>query len=1164
MQKMNNQNKMKMNNQNIEKNNTTENINNQQNKNTKSKNQITNIIDKAVKKLEKLGNNINIDVKKICEYIEDTTPENIKIIELYDYIADYCSSLSSFDTDYTKLASIIIVKKLHLMITHKFSDFIELSYNKNIYIKNKSNIDENTFEYIKAHHIELLKMIKELKITKNKKMTNAIEKISNESEIMKKNKSLISDIVYNFVKENEEEINKIIKKDRDYGYSYFGIKTLERSYLLKRDIDDNKKIIIETPQFLLMRVALGIHVNDKNEDNITKLKNVYETYENLSKKYFIHATPTLFNASSNYPQMSSCFLLSTEDSIDAIFGSTIYQSACISKFAGGIGIDISSLRSYGSKISTTNGESGGIIPFIRVFNEVARCVNQGGKRQGSIALYLQPWHADIFEFCEIRKNTKNDTDKARDMFIGLWIPDLFMKRVWKDDVWSLMCPNICTGLVTTYGEEFEKLYIKYENEKKFKKQIKARELFTHIINCQIETGIPYMLYKDAANNKSNQNHLGTIRCSNLCVHGDTLILSNKGHIKISDFVNQFITVWNGSDWSTVLIQQTGSNKNLIRINLSNGSYLDCTPEHNFYIKHNNNTIKVKAADLKINDILINMTSLPLIEYNDDETEQIYDPYTLGLLCGYKSSNINNISISLDSPDLFKVPHKVSIKNRIKWLEGLVDGNGKIIKKNNCEILIFENINLDFLSSLKLMLQTLGIDSFITLDKSKNIYLLSIYPQDIHKLFDLDFNPKILIFSKDTNFIFEETNIHVISITNSYENCDTFCFTEPKKHLGVFNGILTGQCSEIIQYSDINETATCNLASICLPRFVTKKMEFDFIKFEEIARICVRNMNKIIDYNWYPTEQSRNSNMKHRPMGIGIQGLADLYNILELPFESEKAEELNKKIFETLYFACLDESCKLAKKYGKTYDSFKGSHFSKGELQFDLWEKFSNSNYKFSSLMGFDWNKLKSDIINFGTLNSLLTAQMPTATTSQILGNSESIEPNISNIYVKKTLSGEFCIINEHLVDSLKNLGLWNLSIRNKIFLANGSVQNIDDIPQHIKDIYKTAFEIKQKSIINQSIHRGPFIDQSQSLNLFIDESNISVVSSIHFYSWNNGLKTGLYYLRSKPAFDPIKFGININELENNNTASNPSQLSITSSNKKNKIPSWAICESCSS
>jgi len=645
------------------------------------------------------------------------------------------------------------------------------------------------------------------------------------------NAGLIGDETFELIWKHRDELDSAIIYDRDYSFDYFGFKTLERSYLLRM-----KGEVVERPQHMLMRAAVGIHGED--------IEAAIETYHYMSEKWFIHATPTLFNAGTPKPQLSSCFLLSmTEDSISGIF-ETLSRCAKISQSAGGIGLSIHNIRATGSYIKGTGGASNGIIPMLRVYNDTARYVDQGGgKRKGAFAIYLEPWHADVFEFLDLKKNHGKEELRARDLFYAMWIPDLFMERVKEDGDWSLFCPNEAPGLYDCHSGEFEALYHRYEQEGRARKVVKAQELWFAILESQIETGTPYVLYKDAANRKSNQQNLGTIRSSNLC-------------------------------------------------------------------------------------------------------------------------------------------------------------------------------------------------------------------------------------------------------------------------------------TEIMEYTSRDEVAVCNLASIALNKFVRDDQTYDFEKLYEVARVVTRNLNKVIDINYYPIPEARNSNMRHRPIGIGVQGLADAFIRMRYAFDSEEARRLNREVFETIYYAALTESCALAEAHGH-YESFSGSPASEGVLQFDMWGVTPTDRW--------DWDGLKARIQQHGLRNSLLLAPMPTASTSQILGNNECFEPYTSNIYTRRTLSGEFIVVNKHLLKDLIGLGLWNSDMKQRLIAANGSIREFDDIPEHIRELYKTTYEISQRVIIDMAADRGAYICQSQSMNLFMESPNYSKLSSMHFYAWQKGLKTGMYYLRSKAATDPIKFTIDHNK-----------------------------------
>ena len=735
--------------------------------------------DKITARIKKLCYGLNplVDPTKVAIKVIEGLFDGVTTTQLDNLAAEVAATMTVQHPDFALLASRISVSNLHKSTDKSFSKTMSRLYN---YIDPKTN----------------------------------------------EAAPLLADDVYQIIQDNAATLDSSIIYDRDFNYDYFGFKTLERAYLLKLDGQ-----IAERPQHMLMRVSLGIHKND--------IESAIETYKLMSEKWFTHATPTLFNAGTPKPQMSSCFLLSMQDdSIEGIYD-TLKQTAKISQSAGGIGLSIHNIRATGSYIKGTNGNSNGIVPMLKVFNDTARYVDQGGgKRKGSFAVYLEPWHADIFDFLDLKKNHGKEENRARDLFYALWTPDLFMKRVEENGNWTLMCPHECSGLYDTYGEEFEKLYTQYEQAGKGRKTISARELWNTILESQIETGTPYMLYKDACNEKSNQKNLGTIRSSNLC-------------------------------------------------------------------------------------------------------------------------------------------------------------------------------------------------------------------------------------------------------------------------------------TEIMEYTSKDEIAVCNLASLALPKFVVDGA-FDHQKLYDITYVATKNLNKIIDHNYYPVQEAENSNMRHRPIGLGVQGLADAFIMLRLPFESAEAKQLNQEIFETMYFAAMTASKDLAKEQG-SYESFEGSPVSKGIFQYDLWNTTPSARW--------NWTELKQEVATHGVRNSLLLAPMPTASTSQILGNNECFEPYTSNIYTRRVLSGEFIVVNKHLLHDLNELGLWNDELKNKIMAENGSVQNISEIPANIKEIYKTVWEIKQRAIIDMAADRGAYICQSQSLNLFVESPNFAKLTSMHFHAWKKGLKTGMYYLRTKAARDAIKFTV---------------------------------------
>ena len=755
----------------------------------------------------------------------------------------------------------------------------------------------------------------------------------------------ISDDILNICEKNKEIIDSLIDYSRDYLISYFGFNTLNKSYLLKF----NKKTL-ERPQHLFMRVAIGIHGNFIFDDNcIKKIKN---TYDLLSTKYFTHATPTLFNAGTKYPQMSSCYLIGTEDSVDGIY-KTISDVALISKWAGGVGVHVSNIRASGAIISKTNGQSQGIMPMLKVYNDTARYINQSSKRNGSFAIYLEPWHADIFTFLEAKKNNGAEELRARDLFYALWIPDLFMKRVRENGKWSLMCPNECPGLTECYGEEFDKLYQKYELEGKYRKQFDIIELWNAIINSQIETGTPYMCYKDQVNYKSNQKNLGIIKSSNLCVE-----------------VNLF-------------------------------------------------------SDSK-ETAVCNLASICLSKFVE-----------------YKTNNFI------------------------------------VYSKNNCKY-------CDLAKKL-LINNNLGYSSVCLNNESER-------------------------FEFYEKFTDEEEGVLVNSMPQIFENDNG-------------NNKRIGGYTDLVKYLEHNKY-------------------FNFEKLGEVTETIVENLDIIINKNYYPTNEAKISNMKHRPIGIGVQGLADVFMLMNFSFISDFAKKLNKDIFETIYYHALKKSCELAKEKG-TYETFTGSPASKGILQFDLWNKVPEK------IPIEKWNFLKQEIQECGLRNSTLISLMPTASTAQIMGNNESFEPYTSNIYTRRVLAGEFVLINKHLIRYLKNNNLFSKETIDSIILQKGSVQGLN-ISKEAKEIFKTVWEISQKNLLEMSADRSPYICQSQSFNVFIEKADPKIINSVHLYGHSLGLKTGSYYIRTKPALTTQNFSMDYLKETKHNLERN-----------KNQTDFYEPCLSCS-
>ena len=973
-----------------------------------------------------------------------------------------------------------------------------------------------------------------------------------------------------FMKSIRLEMDTWVQPKRDYDFGYFGIKTLQKGYLLHG----------ETPQYMFMRVALAIHGQD--------FVSARQSYDLMSQKYFTHATPTLFNAGTSRPQMSSCFLLAAKsDCIEGIYD-TLKECAQISKWSGGIGLHISNIRANGTPIKGTNGVADGIVPMLRVFNNTARYVNQGGgKRKGSFAVYLEPWHADVIEFLQLRLNQGDEEARCRDLFTALWIPDLFMQKVEEDGDWYLMCPNESPGLQDVYGEEFNELYRTYVAQGRYKKKVRAREVWDAILKSQVETGTPYMCYKDSVNKKSNQKNIGTVKSSNLCVAPETMILTKNGYKKISDLVGQVVDVWNGEEWSPVTISRTSDKSRLVRVNFSDGTFLECTEYHKFHLQigYGSKTEIKPTTNLVPGDRLIKWTPPKPVEFED--TEDFSYPYTHGFFCGdgtYHStysgfktipsvtlygekkklvehlevrtmsgeedaSGRLNVQLPYDLHNKFKVPLRGTVKTRLDWFAGLCDADGHT---QGCpgnptqKSVSVASIHLSFLRDIQLMLHTLGASSVIgflreagetelpdgkggkKMFDTQTCWRLVVSALGVETLLKAGFKTHRLDLSDFTPVTRDVRQyVRVISVEDNGRTDATYCFNEPKRHMGIFNGVIAGNCTEIMEVSAPDETAVCNLASLCLPSFVRERSwakadgtsgtekYFDLSEFHQVVQVVVENLNKVIDTNYYPTRPAALSNTRHRPIGLGVQGLADVFMMLSLPFDSLAARDLNKNIFEAMYHGALCSSCALAKKYGK-YETFTGSPASEGNLQFDLWGVKPTPDV-------WGWDLLKADIQKYGLRNSLLVAPMPTASTSQIMGNNECFEPYTTNIYLRRTLAGEFVMVNKHLVRDLEKLGLWSKHTKDLIIAANGSIQGIQGVPENIKGVYKTVWEIPQKSLIDMAADRGPFVDQSQSLNIFMENPSLAKLTSMHFHGWRKGLKTGMYYLRTRAKAQPIKF-----------------------------------------
>ena len=1061
--------------------------------------------------IDKLEHFINLKCKDNNIYIlENNYIRQLKKETLEKFIWNICQEMKLKHLDvkkitnniFPKLKNINTIKDINEQIISISTEMITDHYDYpciGMWIL-INNLHENT----ESDYLKVVKLLR-----------NNINKVGEKSPIVSKEFS-------KFVKEHHIEINKKFRYDRDYHISIFGFRTLEKSYL-KKSIDGK---LYERPQHLYMRVAIAVHYRSDKLDKLDKLDKIFETYDLLSKGYFIHATPTLYNAATTHEQLSSCFLLGIEDDMDKI-GECWKDCAIISKNSGGIGINVTNIRVDGAYIHSTQGRASGL-RVLSVFDKVARYADQGGKRSGSIAIYIEPWHGDIFFFLDLKKNTGAETERARDLFLALIINDVFMKRVENDEIWSLMCPSECPNLLNKYGKEFTKIYIQYETEKKYLKQVRARELWFKIMESQIESGVPYIVFKDHINYKSNQSNIGVINGSNLCVSGDTMILTSKGYFNISSLENLPVKVWNGEEFNSTIVKRTGKNKNLIKIFFSNGSSLKCTYYHNFYITTTgSDCIKKNANELVLGDKLIN-TKYPVV------------------LGKSTSKSLNSKKIPLTENIMFKLNWIYLHDNfKIEDQENYFLQKGQIVIK-------FTKKNINYQNKCKYLFQTLGCDPQLFF---KKYYYLIFEKSDIKQLLSLGFE-----FSSDFMKIIndlkesEKSFIVVKKIKYLKKTEDTFCFTEPNRNMGIFNGIIAGNCAEIVEYSSADEYAVCNLASICLPKFVKSqngKTVFDYSKLCKVTQVVCRNLNNIIDINYYPLEKMKISNMKYRPIGIGVQGLADVFALFKIPFDSEISRQLNKNIFETIYFGALSESMLMAKENGP-YKFFKGSPLSEGKFQFNLWNIDEN---KLSGM--WDWNKLRNDIMASGVYNSLVTTCMPTASTSQIKGNNECIEPYTENIYTRSTLAGDYYVINKHLMKDLMDLGIWNSDIIDLIKYYNGSISKINIIPQNIKDIYRTVWEIPQKSIIEMAADRGPYVDQTQSMNIFLKKPNFVILNSCLFYSWRKGLKTGIYYLRSKASSEANQFGIDINKIK---------EIKSKYTDKQNtcKIGFNSTCHFCSS
>ena len=776
--------------------------------------------------------------------------------------------------------------------------------------------------------------------------------------------------------------------------------------------------------------------------------------------------------------------------------------------------------------------------------------NGGGKRNGSFAIYLEPWHADVEMFLQMRKNHGDEELKARDLFYALWVPDLFMKRVKEGKQWTLMCPSECPGLSDVIGDDFVTLYEKYETEGKGRSTIPARDLWFQILDSQMETGTPYLLFKDASNKKSNQQNLGVIKSSNLCVSPGTNILTSEGQYPIYSLwsgnyteeerqKNKTVNVWNGKEFSAVEIVKTGEDVNFVDVHTSDGMVLTCTPYHKFYVRDGKKQTYIEDAQNLLPGYLLEESNFPVLDGPETFPDNI-DPVQEGCDTG-----VQNVLMRKEPNQSLFVPINYNMKDKMLWLSGFIEPYVVKCIKEDSDMIRVPSISITFLEDLKYMLQTCGINTILhtflrietyTTHSSehdsdevpKAEWIITLVQLRYLKEANSYLNFKTftwgfpLLTEEEKRSILMKPNVRILKVTPSDKVDDSYCFTEPISHAGIFNGIRTSQCTEIIEYSDENETAVCNLASIALPAFINKETNsFNFEELHKITRIVTRNLNKVIDINFYPTEKTKVSNMRHRPIGLGVQVLADVFFMLKLSFSSEEAKTINKYIFETIYNAALEESCLMSQEDGH-YETFPGSPASNGLLQFDMWNvQPGNTRY--------DWDELKERIKLHGLRNSLLVAPMPTASTSQILGYNECIEPITSNIYSRRTLAGEFILVNKYLMQEMLEKDLWNETFKNHMVANNGSIQSIDYLSKELRERYRTVWEIPMKDLVDIAADRGAYICQSQSLNLWLEDPNYNTMTSMHFYSWQKGLKTGIYYLRRRPKHQAQQFTIEPNK-----------------------------------
>lgn len=1125
-------------------------------------------------------------------------------------------------------------------------------------------------------------------------------------KILGENLEIKSERHYAFIAENAAALDNMIINDNDYSFDYFGFKTLENAYLTKIEeriaghdggpvyidrkgnnippaeisytrrnkpvVRNEKGVIVcmaraktrdrvmDRPQYVFMRVAIAIYFND-NDTVPVMLENIKQCYKALSQMYFTHATPTLFNSCCKVQQLNSCFLLGSGDSIEQIM-KTLSDASFISKRAGGIGIHMHGIRCAHSDIKGTNGKSSGLPKQLKIYNEAARCWDQGGKRLGAFAIYLEPWHGDILKVLELKLQIGKDEERARDLFYALWVPDLFVKRAEADADWSLFSDSTAPGLSDVYDgmdvcvkcghsqnvnyaklvhlhsredfqgvldgiipktldttcdhlyeprDVFTELYTRYEEEGLAMRVVRAREVLDRMCDVQRESGTPYICFKDHVNRMTNQKNIGTIQSSNLCVTPDTYILTDAGQHKIIDLVGKRVNVWNGEGFSEVVPAKTGQNQKIISVNLSNGVTIDNTEYHKYYIYRGAKIVKVEAKDLLPGDKLIKY-SLPTIY----DGEEFPHAYTHGLFCAdgtYENTNLmekpcdwksitgdsycarhithkrgdetpseicqglsniphpritlygqkqqldryldkriasrveNNkthVNLPIDIAPKFTVPANACINDKLAWFAGYCDGDGCVVRNGTNYSIQCSSVNREFLLQIRLMLQTMGVDSKVTIMHKEGIrqlpdgnggladyqcktsHRLLITSNGVVRLQELGFDTNRLVIPQQTPQRDAAQFITVTSVEDNGKISDTYCFTERHRGMGMFNGVLTGNCAEIMEWSSVDSYACCTLASMNLKKHL-ENGQINHQKLYENTRLAAKNLDIIIDVNDYPVPECEQNSRDLRPIGIGIQGLADVFALMRIPFLSDEAAIIDIEIAETVLFAALTESNERAKLYG-AYKGFWGSPASRGELPFDLWLKNQARIGGFTSVHfsgRYDWEALRQSIMRHGLRNSLHVAFMPTVSTSQILGNNESFEPYASNIYTKTTLAGKFTVSNNSMIRHLIHLGIWSVELKNKIITNNGSVQGIDEIPEHVQEIYKTVWELKQSELMKRASLRGAFIDQSQSLNIHIKDNSNSTLRGIFFTGWKLGLKTGSYYIRTPPAAQAMKNNI---------------------------------------